>query len=160
MKNRMSLPRANAIVFSLCIGVLLASRAAFAGRGEVTPEATIRGACSAMNIKDWKGMFSRVEGAKATEAASAYHKYREPQGGIGKVSIRFSMLKIVRDTATIHVKVDVAATGPNSASLSTEDDVRLHRARGDWKIVGGSMKNSFFDLLTQLARHPETMTPR
>lgn len=123
---------------------------------DATPEATVNGMIDALNARDWKGVFSRFEGANVDQVAPAIQKMLPPGAQMPKLTIKITSLTITGDTATGPVSLGFQMG--TQAPTTQEDEVHLHRTNGDWKIVDGKSLQSIFTQFGKIARDPSLMT--
>lgn len=122
-----------------------------------TPESTVQGMFDALNKHDWKGVFSRIEGAKVDQVVPEFEKLASVPTSIPKFVLKMTTLTATGDSASGTVSIGTEmGVGANSPTFQ-EDEVHLHRTNGDWKIVDGKGKNSLFSQLGQIARDPSKM---
>jgi prepilin-type processing-associated H-X9-DG protein len=165
---------ASAAILTSC---LLAAAAPI--RHEDSPAATVTAMIDAINARDWKATFSRIEGADVPRVEEAIRSLGRPQGippvrsaianADGRIVYRastglFSMPRIsasavgvdlTGDQATVHLSLSYAQPHTLLPSMPTKDDVHLVRLGGDWKVVDGNGELSIFTQLGQLGRNPE-----
>ena len=120
-----------------------------------TPEATVNGVIDGINKHDWKAVFSRFEDAKLDQVVAQFEKLNGVPNAIPKFSVKIESLPISGDTAKGKVTISSQMNGTPTPEI--EDEVQLHLTKGDWKVVGGSGKNSLFSQLAMIAKSPEKM---
>ncbi len=125
---------------------------------DATPEATVRGAMDALNHQLWKELFSRIDGAKITEATDALARLNQKKSDAPSVEVKDVKLTTTGDTATgtvsfvFPMRPDQPGTGQTAPVLTGE--VTLKNVGGDWKISGGK---GIFDELVKFAKDPSVV---
>ena len=123
-----------------------------------TPDATVQGVVDSLNKRDFKAVFSRFDGAKVDDAAAVMAKLVSSQRGFPKFLIKLETFTETGDTATGKVSVGYQAPNSTEESPYTPDEVHLKRTAGDWKIVDGNGKGSFFTQLGMISKDPSVLS--
>ncbi len=122
---------------------------------EASPESTVTGFFADLNHHNWKGVFSRYEGAKVDKAVELITKLATPSNAMPKFTFKLGVMTVSGESASGPVKVGMQMH--SSQPMYTDDVVRLHRIGGDWKIIEGNSTQSIFTQLSQVARDPSEM---
>jgi hypothetical protein len=123
---------------------------------DATPESTVKGVVDALNNHDWKGVFSRFEGAKLDLVVPQFTKLAGMNARIPKFFIKMTTLTTNGDMATGPVSVGTQE-GTQTTPNYVDDEVHLHRVNGDWKISDGKTAQSMFTALGEISRNPEKL---
>lgn len=121
---------------------------------DATPEATVKGVIDSLNSSDWKGIFSRFEGAKVEDAVAVISKLVKQDPNFPKFEIKVKAPTITGSDAKVPVGVSISARPSGQPEPFKEEVVNLHQVGGDWKIVVGHGINGFFSELGQIAIDP------
>ena len=147
-----------ALVSVIGASLLVSAAPLKSARHDTTPEATMQAIVEAINRNDWNGVFSRIEGAKVDAAVAKFKKVIAEQKSVLRVTAQFGPFTTTNDTSTVHVKIEYKETEAKSTrTTSIDEDVKLHRQDGDWKLAGRTKKIGFLGTIAELGRRPETM---
>jgi prepilin-type processing-associated H-X9-DG protein len=124
---------------------------------DATPETTVQAVIDSLNSSDWKGVFSRFEGAKVDEAVAVLTKLVKQDPNFPKFTIKIKTPIITGTDATLPVSVGISDKARPGSEPFKDEQVTLRETSGDWKVVSSGNAQGFFSQLSQLAKDPNSL---